>query len=233
MIKKTTAISINIVSVFIILISVFISCVGHANAWFTAGNYKGIEISATVGDLDVNLYQYDKSEDMDNPENGEKIITIATNEEATTDPKSYVDFSGEIKPDQEISLKLKMKNNDLGSTAMYVRFKLELFLRNPNEDVLIPIEISGMQSCDADSNGFVNGKDGWWYYQYNVTDGVYNSSNNVEFKKGAEAILSTGITIPYSSFLDNSNNLQLINSGTLLIKITIDGSIFKTFSEQN
>lgn len=236
MIKKFTAISINIVSVFIILISVFVVSIGKVNAWFTAGNYKAIEITATVGNLDVNLYQYESIEDMNaeidanNPEKGSKIITIETNEKEETNPKSYVDFSGEIKPDQPIDLMLKIKNNDLGSASMYVRFKIELFSRNPSEDVLIPIEISGVQECKADSYGFVKGDEGWWYYQYNVTDGVYNSTNNVEFGKGAEATLSTGIKIPYSSFVESNNNLKLINSDTLFIKITVNGSILKAFN---
>ena len=232
MIKKTTATSINILSVFIILISVFISCVGQTNAWFTAGYYKGIAITAVVGELNVNLYQYENVDDMDDSEEkGTKIFTIANNKETTTNPKSYVDFSGEIIPDKPIDLCLKIKNDDLGATAMYLRFKLELYSRNSDADVLIPIEISGMQSCGTDSYGFVKGTEDWWYYQYNVTDNEYKSNNNVEFIKGREATLSTGITIPYASFIDENNNLKLINSDTLLIKITIYGSIHQKFTE--
>lgn len=232
MIKKTATISINILSVLIILISVFMFSIKNTNAWFTAGNYKGIEIVATIGDLDVNLYQYEDEDKFDADSDSKEIFTMAENAKIEENKKSYINFAGEIKHDEEIPLFLKIKNDDGGSTSMYMRVKFELCQRGTTQDIPIPIEILGMSTCSIGGYGFkYNSDDEFYYYQYNVASDVgYHSSNNAEFAKGSEINLIEKFKIPYSSFVDASKNLQLTNSGTLFIRITIQGSIDDDFS---
>ena len=55
--KQTTSISINILSVFTILICLFISSVSLTNAWFTSDKNEGVLIMINVGKLQLNLYQ--------------------------------------------------------------------------------------------------------------------------------------------------------------------------------
>ena len=63
MIKNKSTISINILSVLIILMSVFIAVVGSTNSWFTSKQENGVQIIINVGDLKLNLYQKIKDEE--------------------------------------------------------------------------------------------------------------------------------------------------------------------------
>ena len=55
--KKTKNISINVLSVFIILVCLLFAVVGETNAWFTAEHQNGIQIVVDVGVLKLKVYQ--------------------------------------------------------------------------------------------------------------------------------------------------------------------------------
>ena len=65
MIKKTKSISINIVSVIIILTCLLLGLVTPTNAWFTDQHHDGIYINVTVSNLNFKLYQFISGEDVE------------------------------------------------------------------------------------------------------------------------------------------------------------------------
>ena len=215
MIKKTKPISINILSVFTILVSLLLSCVGITNAWFTSEKQNGVKIIVSVGAFQLNLYQDIDGEDT-------KILTNKDNETSTS--PQYVDIGDKILPDTPIELDLTLINEDSGSAAMYVRYKFEVYARGVNSDMLIPCTIAGFTQQTETQVGFDLDESNGYYY-YKDTDGT-----NKLFTKGTSQTLMTTFTIPYSSFINSNGSLKLINSDTIHIKVIIDASSSQTFS---
>ena len=238
MIKKTKSISINILSVFIILMCLLIGVVGNTNAWFTSEHQNGIQIVVDVGDLKLKLYQNSIDENGNN-----LVYTYEENTENETD--KYVSLSKEIVPDVSNSLTLILSNEDKGSASMYVRFKFELYLRNrgTTADTKIASTISGYTAQASDKDGFrYNSADGYYYYQSSTGASSTSFSNdyNTKLEKTKNATLLTSFTVPYigmtdydgttflPGFVDASGNL-VNGSETLYIKLTVEASVTTTF----
>ena len=215
MLKKTKDISINILSVCIILVCLLLSCVGSTNAWFTSEHDQGVEIIANVGDLKLKLYQNINDSDVE-------ILTNQKN--AASANKQYVQLNSVIAPDTDIDIVLKIANEDLGSTSMYLRYKFELFSRGVESDTLIPCEISGYTKPTEATNGFTyNESEKYYYYTDNV-------GNKALFQKGASALLMESFQVKYSNFIDADGDFKLVNSDALYVKLTIDASVTAAFA---
>ncbi len=217
-------ISISFLSVFIILITVLLSSVGVTNSWFTGNVKNGIRVDVVVASLDLQLYQTIDSKET-------KILTTVKNNEAETDGNNttnpqYLVFSGALLPDEYVPITLTLKNEDVGSSSMYVRFKFELYRRTINGDVLVPIEITPGGIADGKSGGFgikTGDSSGYFYYQN-------SSQENSVFNTGENAVLLTQFRVPTSSFVDENGNMKLVNSDTCYIRITIEASIYQNFT---
>lgn len=217
MIKNKSKISINILSAFIILISLFMGVVGNTNAWFTSKHQDGIEIIFNVGDIRLKLYQIIG-------ESKNEILTNEDNETASLENKQYIAIDGPIIPGEENALILQLENKELGSAAMYIRYKFELYARvsttaNVTEDVLIPTTMVG---GDAWSNGSVGFKykesDGYYYYK-NTTGAI-----NEKLPHNQSAQLMEAFIVDYD-FIYNNGNLNIASSDALYIVLTIDASL--------
>jgi len=210
MTKKSTTISINILSVFIILVCFCIGVVGYTNSWFSTTQKNGVQIIVDVGEMKLQLYQ--KLATQTNT-----IYTYDENQENGT--TNYVVLDDEIIPDVLTDLNLVLSNEDRGSASMFLRFKFELFVRGVSVDRSIPIEIEGFAQPGESSNGFVKRiVDGETYYYYQNDNGT-----NEKFEKGATEIsLLTGFKVTYDTVLNNS----YLSSGSesVYIKLTIDAS---------
>ena len=218
MIKNTRSISINILSVLLILISVSICMIGQTNSWFTAETKNGIQIMVDVGELKLAVYQVDPTVDLKTyiPKEQDKI-----NHDQDDTPKYISIKSGEIIPDETIKISLVLANNDTGAAAMYVKYKFELFKRGIEHDEKIDIIIDGYD-LNTTANGFV--QSGEWYYYQN------SASQNVELGRGDQAVLMKSFKIPYSSFVDvETGELLIKNSDTLYVKMTIQASVNTSF----
>lgn len=213
MIKKTKDISINILSVFIILISLFLTCFTVTNAWFTSTHQDGVEIVVNIGDLKLSLYQEISSTDV-------KIFTNSENSKSTT-PK-YIELNDVVHPDEDVGLILKLANEDPGSTSMYIRFKFELYIRGVAADTLLPCKIKEFDKPTSTSNGFTY-KDGYYYY-------TNSSGENVEFARGDSATIMESFNVSYSDFINTDGSFKIINSDSLYIKLTVDASAIEIFS---
>ena len=212
MVKKTKSISINILSVFTILVCLFLSSIGVTNAWFTSEKSDGVLITINVGKLQLNLYQ-----EID----GTKTKILTNDENSNSANPQYVELQGKIDPDEEMELILTLSNEDEGSTSMYVRYKFELYARGTDSDKLIPTTIDGNTEQTGTQKGFVldNG-----YYYYRDKTGA-----NALFEKGDSATIMQSFTIPYSSFINTNGTLKLINSDTIYINLIIEASSSDTF----
>lgn len=220
MTRKSTTISINVLSVLIILISVFVGVVGHSNAWFSAEHKDGVQIIVQVGDLKLSLYQ--DSIDINNI-----IYTYEDNDKLTENAKKYVTFSEEteILPDVPVALTLILANEDAGSASMYVRYKLELYARGGNKDTLIPIKLIGNnENFELKPLAQDDVNSGYYYYK----ESTATTSKNGLFaqnEEGEGVVLLTHFKIEFSSLLDENGNLLNINSETIYLKLTVDASL--------
>lgn len=235
MIKKSKSISINIVSVFIILTCLLLALITPTNAWFTDKHNSGIYINVTVSNLNLKVYQTIDSSDIE-------IYTNKKNEENEKDGDTstnmqFIQLSQKIEPEENVDLKLKLKNEDQGETSVYIRFKFQLMARGVDEDTEIPIQIYDFTAATASTPGFVKEGD-YYYYKENSLEGAANAL----FAKGAgidnpitpadESIyLLQGFNVPFSSFYDEENeNMIIKNSETVYIKLTIDESAESNFA---
>lgn len=213
MLKKTKGISINIVSVFVILTCLLLSCVGVTNAWFTSEHQNGVEIVVNIGDLKLSLYQ----------KIGDNYVQVFNNTENKTSANpNYIVLDNKIVPDEDVNLNLKINNEDPGSTSMYLRFKFELFIRGVEEDTLLPCNIDGFDEPTETSYGFTY-NNGYYYYT-NV------NGENVQFAKSSSAILMESFNVDYSNFIESDGDFALVDSDVIYIKLTIDASVLKTFA---
>ncbi len=202
--------------------------VGKTNSWFSYSNFKGVEIVAQIGILDLKLYQQIGG-------NTNEILTNEVNSEESK--KQFVQISGVINPDEEKDLILILKNQDPGSTSMYVKFKFEIYARGVTQDTLIPTEISGFAKPSDSANGFVLDEESGFYYLKN------NSGDNVVLRSAKELTKETGTAvavgeeiklmekfkIPFSSYVAANGNFKHTNSETIYIKLTVIASIVKDF----
>ena len=221
--KKTNSISINILSVFVILICVFLTCVGGTNSWFTS-HVNNVEILVDIGDLKLSVYQ-----DINSVKT--KLITNQEEAEKYDGPKSnYVVLNKSIAPDEEIDLILTLSNEDAGTSSMYIRYKLEVYSRGVDGDTLLDVNLNGYTEPSTEGQGqagFVYDQASGWYYYKDK-----NSTSNALFAKDATASLMTSFTIPYSNFVETDGDRIITNSDTVYLKLIVDASVFQNFSEQ-
>ena len=246
MIKKSKSISINILSVFVILTCLLLGLIDPINAWFTDQHHDGIYISVTVSNLNLKVYQNIDSKETE-------IYTNKKNEEHESDGDTstkmqFIQLSQKIEPvddgeknadnsdKRSAFLSLKLKNEDQGETSVYLRFKFQLMARGVAEDIEIPIQIYGFTAATASAPGFVKEGD-YYYYKENSLEGAANA----RFAKGAgidnpatentdESIyLLQSFNVPFSSFFDVNGNMKIKNSETVYIKLTIDESAEPNF----
>ena len=218
--KQTTSISINILSVLVILMCVLLASLGTTNAWFTYERKEGVLVEIQVGALKLNVYQNLKGVET-------KLLTTTDNENPNTEKKQYVELEKTIEPDIPVDLVLTIKNEDPGSASMYVRFKFELYARGVSSDKQIDVEINDFTSPSTEENNVHDGfvlNEGYYYYK-DSTGAV-----NAPFKRGATATLMQSFTVPYSSFMDSIGNMLLSNSDTLYIKLIVDASVSQNFN---
>lgn len=212
--KKSTTVSINIISVLVILMCLLLGVVAPANAWFTDNDMQGVKIVVEVGDLKVKLYQNSIAD-------ANEISTNIANTENNTN--KYISLSTEIKPDVPVDLVLWLANKDLGSTAMFVRYKFQIFVRPAGVDTEIDgVTISGYDAPSGSTNGFVDGQDGYYYYKN-------SSGSNVLFAQNAQAKIMQKFTVPFSAFIDSDGDMINTNSETIYLKLTVEASVSSNF----
>ena len=205
MTKKKMTMSINVLSVLIILVSLCIGLVGRTNSWFVAEHNEGVQIIVKVGDLKLSLYQtidgttnrvYSYSENMDMEENERVFVEL-----------------GEVDPSTLNVLQLQVANDDPKSVPMYIKFKFEVYARGVNSDTLLSTTISGFTAWSDQQAGFKKNDTDEFYY-YKSADG-----NNKIFEKGETQTLLTGFEFNY----DNISSYT--SSESIYLKLTIDGSV--------
>ena len=224
MIKRTKNISINIMSALIILITILLACVSSTNSWFTQTKEHGVRVDLVVADLNLQVYQLIDS-------NETKIYaTQKTNdygsENQTSGVPQYLVLKDEIRPDEFVPITLTLKNEDAGSSSLYVRFKMELYRRTLNGDVLVPIEVvpGGIAENKTSGFGVKDGDDsGYCYYQN-------GSQENTLFATGESAVMLTKFKVPYTSFIDASGDMLIKNSETCYMKIVVEASLNDSFN---
>ena len=138
----------------------------------------------------------------------------------------FIQLSQKIEPEENVDLKLKLKNEDKGETSVYIRFKFQLMARGVDEDTEIPIQIYGFTAAKASTPGFVKEGD-YYYYKESSLEGAQNAL----FAKDTSVDLLTSFNVPFSSFYDEENeNMIIKNSETVYIKLTIDESAESNFA---
>lgn len=223
MLKQSKSISINIVSVLIILTCLLLGLVSPTNAWFTDQHKDGILIGVTVGNLNLKLYQITTNASSQDVET--EIYTNLKNETNETDDDSstttqFIMLDGKISPDEAVTLRLKLKNLDKGQSSMYIKFKFELYIRGVTADSLITTSIAGFTAPTSITKGFVKGQDDYYYYK--ATSAA--NAENAMIAKSEEVMLMTSFTVPYSSFMDSNGNMLIKNSDIVYIKLDVEAS---------
>ena len=210
--KPTKSISINILSVFIILMCVLMGVVGTTNSWFTTEHKNGVQIKVDIGSLLLKVYQ------LDEQDNETEIFSDETNSGLAQEskPTQYVSLSGVISPNEDVSLKLKLSNDDKGAASMYVRFQFQIFRRGVDADSeILDVTIKGYDTPNASGNKFAKVNN---YYYYQNSQG-----QNVKLEKQTSATMMTSFQIGFSGFVDEQGNL-LSRSDSIYIKLTVDAS---------
>ena len=219
--KKVNSISINIVSVLIILVCLLLSIVTPTNAWFSASTNDGVIVSVDIGDLKLKVYQ-NSVIDANEIYSDEINTKFMSDNIDSTQPK-YLVLSGEIIPDEPVDLVLFLANKDLGSTSMYVRFKFEIYVRGVlgdtklNNVTLINYDVPNGTSC-----GFV--KDGDYYYYKNI------SNENALLAKGQSVKMMEKFNVPLSCFMNDDGTMVYTNSESIYVKLAVEASINKNFA---
>lgn len=200
--KKAVNRSINWgISVCIALICLLMPIL-TTNAWFTAGENQQIQIVVNIQNINLSVYQRIAGDTGD----GVLIKTYEENDSSTE--KSYIDLTDgsntgvrEIVPNQNYSLNLTLRNADTGSASVYVRYKVEMFVNGTNSP--IQLNISGQTASSGETAGFeLNSADGYYYYR--------NSSGNQLYPAQANLNMLTAFSIPYSEFVNNDINADMV-----------------------
>ena len=202
--KRTQSIPIVLISGLMALIALFMLAVSNTNSWFQAEYTRKIYFDITISSVSLKVYQ-----DTIGPNN--ELYKFGDSTE------KFVNLSGKFIPDEEIPLVLILKNADVGAESLYLRYKIQLVNLSSGED--IPIVLNG--KTDNVVGGFTE-VDGWNYYQVN--------GKNAKFTQGVEVNLLTSFTIPYSSFVDEENNLLLNGGETVKFVLTVQTSEVESFA---
>ncbi len=214
--KKTSSISINVLSAMVILLCFLLVAIQPVNAWFTSTHENGIEIvDVFVGNLNLNLYQNSVSTD--------KIFTLTENAKPENKTKKYITLAGEIEPDVWVPLTLILANDDLGSSGMFVRFKFQLLLKS--NDKVVETSITTAQTPDTAiqpensvADWTYSNVDGWFTYSKGGNQSILN--------KGENTTLMTHLKVPLSAFEDvdstDSEITPINNSDTVYIRLTVE-----------
>ena len=200
-----------IISSFIILACLLFPIL-KTNAWFTSGDNQQVQIILQISNINLQVYQKLPGESGE----GTLIKTYEENDEEQE--KSYINLTDssnnvvrEILPNTEYSLNLTLKNADTGSASVFVRYKIEMFI-NGETDTLIDLNIIGASAPNGATAGFELDSDGYYYYR--------NSSGNQRYPSQANLNMLTAFSIPYSEFIDITNN---INADSVKLVVTIEG----------
>lgn len=200
-----------IISSFIILACLLFPIL-KTNAWFTSGDNQQVQIILQISNINLQVYQKLQGESGE----GTLIKTYEENDEEQE--KSYINLTDssnnvvrEILPNTEYSLNLTLKNADTGSASVFVRYKIEMFI-NGETDTLIDLNIIGASAPNGATAGFELDSDGYYYYR--------NSSGNQRYPSQANLNMLTAFSIPYSEFIDITNN---INADSVKLVVTIEG----------
>lgn len=200
-----------IISSFIILACLLFPIL-KTNAWFTSGDNQQVQIILQISNINLQVYQKLSGESGE----GTLIKTYEENDEEQE--KSYINLTDssnnvvrEILPNTEYSLNLTLKNADTGSASVFVRYKIEMFI-NGETDTLIDLNIIGASAPNGATAGFELDSDGYYYYR--------NSSGNQRYPSQANLNMLTAFSIPYSEFIDITNN---INADSVKLVVTIEG----------
>lgn len=200
-----------IISSFIILACLLFPIL-KTNAWFTSGDNQQVQIILEISNINLQVYQKLSGESGE----GTLIKTYEENDEEQE--KSYINLTDssnnavrEILPNTEYSLNLTLKNGDTGSASVFVRYKIEMFI-NGETDTLIDLNIIGASAPNGATAGFELDSDGYYYYR--------NSSVNQRYPSQANLNMLTAFSIPYSEFIDITNN---INADSVKLVVTIEG----------
>lgn len=200
-----------IISSFIILACLLFPIL-KTNAWFTSGDNQQVQIILQISNINLQVYQKLSGESGE----GTLIKTYEENDEEQE--KSYINLTDssnnavrEILPNTEYSLNLTLKNGDTGSASVFVRYKIEMFI-NGETDTLIDLNIIGASAPNGATAGFELDSDGYYYYR--------NSSGNQRYPSQANLNMLTAFSIPYSEFIDITNN---INADSVKLVVTIEG----------
>lgn len=200
-----------IISSFIILACLLFPIL-KTNAWFTSGDNQQVQIILEISNINLQVYQKLPGESGE----GTLIKTYEENDEEQE--KSYINLTDssnnvvrEILPNTEYSLNLTLKNGDTGSASVFVRYKIEMFI-NGETDTLIDLNIIGASAPNGATAGFELDSDGYYYYR--------NSSGNQRYPSQANLNMLTAFSIPYSEFIDITNN---INADSVKLVVTIEG----------
>lgn len=203
--KKSQWSSINILSVLLILVSVFACSFYGVNSWFTQTHNNGVEIYIELSDVRLSLYQVV----------GQNVNLLTP---LGDDGASYVSLSGAVIPDQNKELKLVVGNDQPGSSPVYVKFKFALYARGVDEDVLISTTINGFSAQTATSAGFkYNEQDEFYYYCDNSGEPMKLDVNN-------SADLMTSFVIDYQG-LYNDGELLNYSSESIYIVLTVEANL--------
>ena len=194
MFKNVKNISINILTVLIVLFTLLTLSISVGNAWFTSAENRGFYVIMDIGQLNLKLYQTIDSKEYE-------IFTNSKNEKQKT--SNYVKLSGEILPEQFTDLNLTLKNEDEG-IGTCIRFKFEVYAcDNSGNSTLLPVNLT------LGENIVQNGD----YYCYGVNE---DSFTYTKFNKSESLVLFTGFTLPFSSY-------EMVSSGeTIKVALTIE-----------
>lgn len=200
-----------IISSFIILACLLFPIL-KTNAWFTSGDNQQVQIILEISNINLQVYQKLSGE------SGEGTLIKTYEENIAEQEKSYINLTDssnnvvrEILPNTEYSLNLTLKNADTGSASVFVRYKIEMFI-NGETDTLIDLNIIGASAPNGATAGFELDTDGYYYYR--------NSSGNQRYPSQANLNMLTAFSIPYSEFIDITNN---INADSVKLVVTIEG----------
>lgn len=200
-----------IISSFIILACLLFPIL-KTNAWFTSGDNQQVQIILEISNINLQVYQKLSGE------SGEGTLIKTYEENNEEQEKSFINLTDssnnvvrEILPNTEYSLNLTLKNADTGSASVFVRYKIEMFI-NGETDTLIDLNIIGASAPNGATAGFELDSDGYYYYR--------NSSGNQRYPSQANLNMLTAFSIPYSEFIDITNN---INADSVKLVVTIEG----------
>lgn len=221
--KKTNSISINVLSVLVILVCLLLTIVTPVNSWFGDYSNNGVIVSVDIGDLKLKLYQNsvaDANEVYSNNVNNDYISDNSNQ----TQPK-YLVLNGEIVAGEPVDLMLILANRDLGSASMYVRFKFEIYVRGASGDTKINgVTLIGYDVPNATVNGFVEDISTGYYYYKN------SSGENALLGKGQSTTLMKKFQIPLSCFVGDDGTMIYSNCESVYFKLVIDASVNKNFA---